>query len=124
MSVESPSNAGSSRALRPEEQDLVKALLTHVPGGADLAGALTGCQVVDLADGGMGSVQFLGPGPRKFGTELVSAEYVDQDGTLVIISLYADIFGNLYEIDSWKVDFSKLLRYPTPADLTVTSNAA
>jgi hypothetical protein len=76
-------------------------------------------RVEDMHDGGMGSVRFL-TGDQAMGAKpLAEAEYVDDDGVLVSIVINADVNGRLREIDFWKVDFSPLKRYPTPADLRI-----
>ena len=51
------------------------------------------------------------------GRELVAANYVDEDGILVSVSLNLDQQGEPFEIDMWKVDFSPLRRFPRPEDL-------
>jgi hypothetical protein len=83
--------------------------------------------VVDLSDGGMGSIRFVdGPDDAagRMGRELVTVGYTDKDEMPVSISLNVDDRGSLFEIDIWKVDFSPLLRYPRPADLRRLSSTA
>lgn len=64
-------------------------------------------QVVELPDGGMGS---LGIGSnyqsRSFGRQVASYEFADDDGIVVSCALNVDKNGDLYELDFWKVDFS------------------
>ncbi|WP_400192293.1 DUF6984 family protein [Hymenobacter sp. B81] len=70
-------------------------------------------EVVDLDDGGMGSFQFVSPKTeRRFGRVLAETQYADADGVPVLASLYLDREGELYELDSWKVDYSPLRRIP------------
>jgi hypothetical protein len=53
--------------------------------------------------------------------ELVTAEYLDQDGIVVRISIVTDEQGELYEVDFWKVYFSPLIRYPAPNQLHIAA---
>jgi hypothetical protein len=109
----------TSRPLRDEERELIRALL---PG--DVANQRSGeefadARVIDMKDGGMGSIRFVQPGPQKFGKTLAEAHYVDSDGVLVTITANVDQSGRLFEIDFWKVDFSPLKHYPKREELAV-----
>lgn len=71
-----------------------------------------------LDDGGMGSLYLLykdSPlnNKRKFGKQASECQFRDVDGVLVIASLYLDEDGNLFELDMWKVDSSKLIKMPS-----------
>jgi len=72
--------------------------------------------VQTMDDGGMGSLLLFPNGfvaeKRLFGKEVSRYQFVDADGVDVIVSLYTDKSGKLFEIDSWKVDFSPLIRIP------------
>lgn len=84
--------------------------------------SFAGCQVEDMNDGGMGGIRFVSSNPqRQLGGTLAEAEYEDADGIKVSITLNADQYGDLYEIDFWKVDFSPLRLYPRPEQLRVTA---
>jgi hypothetical protein len=109
------SGAQESRALRQEEQDLILFLLSKAQG--EKPGLLPAALVTDMQDGGMGSILFLSDDLRRFGRELISAQYRDSDGTLVSIALNLDEQGDLFELDFWKVDFSSLKRYPRPQEV-------
>jgi hypothetical protein len=102
------------RPLRLEERDLVLALLRHLPSFEALSQLLGRALIVDMNDGGMGSIKFLPPGrrDRRFGMEVAKAHYTDEDGVLVSIALNLDNHGELFEMDFWKTDFSPLIRYP------------
>jgi hypothetical protein len=118
MSDESQFTKGEEgRSLRENERLLLVALLSGRELGKPLIQFLDQARVTDLKDGGMGSIRFKVPGPRRFGKTLVEARYVDADGVLVSISLSVDEEGNLFEMDFWKVDFSPLRRYPVASDL-------
>jgi uncharacterized SAM-dependent methyltransferase len=65
----------------------------------------------------MGSIRFLNGADRRRSRSIAEAQYVDDDGVLVSIELNVDEMNELFELDFWKVDFSPLRRYPSPADL-------
>ena len=75
-------------------------------------------QCSDMDDGGMGSIQFVSlnnefcSDNRKFGCAIASCHFTDEDGVWVSVALYADVSGNPFELDVWKVDFSPLVRMP------------
>jgi hypothetical protein len=112
-------SSSTERALRGEEKELIRFLLSDVFEPAELENTLATARVRDMNDGGMGSIRFIGPGLRRFGKQLTEAEYLDRDGVLLSIAVNADRDGNLFEVDFWKVDFSPLKRYPKPSGLTV-----
>jgi hypothetical protein len=75
-----------------------------------------------MNDVGMGSVRFLSPRTeRKFGMQIAEAEYTDQKGVLVSITVNTNEQSELYELDFWKVDFSALIRYPSPDQIPITA---
>jgi hypothetical protein len=121
MSDVSPANKlGPPRPLREDETALVKKLLAGTP-FAGKTRRLSGALVQDMSDGGMGSIQFCRPSPAKrmFAQEISEGSFHDSDGVLVSVTLNADQFGELFELDLWKVDFSPLTRYPDLDDFTV-----
>jgi hypothetical protein len=72
--------------------------------------------VQTMDDGGMGSLLlFLGNSPtddRHFGKEIAEFSFEDTDGVLVSVALNIDNFGNLFELDVWKVNNSPTLAFP------------
>lgn len=114
------------RPLRQEERDVVLTLLKHSPSFALLSSMLDTIAVTDMNDGKMGSIKFLHRDDRDhcLGFELAKATYTDEDGILVSIALNLDQYGELFELDFWKVDFSSLIRYPRIDDLTVVAHAS
>lgn len=72
--------------------------------------------VQDMDDGGMGSIQFGRRADRKFGRDIVQVRYIDLDNTPIFITLIEDSSGDLFELEFWKVDNSRLLKYPPPSD--------
>jgi hypothetical protein len=104
------------RHIRDEESELIVSMLTKV--GRHMNGdALRSAQVIDMKDGGMGSIRFISSEESKYASTLASAEYTDVDNVPVSITINSDQEGKLMELDIWKVDFSPLCRYPTTSDL-------
>ena len=72
--------------------------------------------VESMNDGGMGSLMLFPDGrpagKRMLGGVASELEFKDEDGTDVLVSLNLDKEGKLFEVDSWKVDFSPLIRIP------------
>jgi hypothetical protein len=106
----------NERELRKEEIQVI-AKLVEVGDSRFDPEFLNSARVVDMKDGGMGSIRFASHSGSKYEKTLAEAEYTDSDDVLVSISLNADQHGNLFELDFWKVNFSPLDRYPTSADL-------
>lgn len=114
------------RPLRQDERDVVLAMAKHSPSIALLSRTLHTIAVMDMIDGGMGSIRFLhrDDRDRHFGFELAKATYSDEDGVLVSIALNLDQYGDLFELDFWKVDFSALIRYPRGDQLAVVAHVS
>jgi hypothetical protein len=88
-------------------------MLRGKPEAEPLLARLPTARVQELEDGGMGSLQFVSGTPnRRLGHLLANLWYTDADGVAVLASLYADTDGELFELDSWKVDDSPLQRIP------------
>lgn len=51
---------------------------------------------------------------RKFGRQASEFEFVDDDGVLVIVSLYLDEENKLLEVDVWKTDFNPVINFKIP----------
>jgi hypothetical protein len=102
--------------LREEEIELIRGLLAKHPSGKSLLLRIEMAKVRDLADGQMGSIEFdeNASHARHMSACIAEADYVDSDGVSVSIDLNVDQNGNLFEIDIWKVDFNRLLQYPSP----------
>jgi hypothetical protein len=73
--------------------------------------------VEEYEDGVMGSIGMRNPDISPYAGDLIQANYVDADGTSVVITLTKDTNNQLLDLDFWKVDFSKLITYPTPESL-------
>jgi hypothetical protein len=105
------------RPIRKDEKDLIAYLLTRMP--SKKSDHRIPEDVFDLADGGMGSIQF--NSDDKFGQDLVQVKYKDTDGQIVLITLVEGQSGQLFELDIWKVDFSPLNSFPKPDQLEMLS---
>jgi hypothetical protein len=116
-----PPEAGPPRPLRAEETALVRKLLAGTRLEDELGRPLAEVLVGDMSDGGMGSIRFCATEPQRrlYGSTIGEGSFLDRDGTLVWVALNLDQFGNLFELDMWKVDFSPLLRYPDPRDFKI-----
>lgn len=72
--------------------------------------------VIPLNDGKMGSLELISINlineDRVFGKQISDFQFKDKDNVDVIASLNIDNFGNLFELDMWKTDFSPLLHFP------------
>ena len=73
-----------------------------------------------LKDGGMGSISFDLKESRKRDSQIIGGSFKDSDGVLVDFELTADENNELFELDLWKVDFSRLLKYPQLNEITIT----
>jgi hypothetical protein len=102
------------RPIKPEERALIEHLLGLIQGGARYS--IPG-EVENLGEGGLGGIQLSSKGEPV--QELVEADYVDEDGGKVLITLTANAEGQLFDLDIWKMDFSSLKRYPAPAQVTL-----
>jgi len=102
------------RTLRPEEKTLIEHMLHGIPQESGHRASLSSSLVEDLSDGGMGSIRFesKNPGERRFGEDLCQKKFLDSDGVLILATLSLDNFGQLFELDLWKVDFSPILQFP------------
>ncbi|GAA3318113.1 DUF6984 family protein [Arthrobacter ramosus] len=74
---------------------------------------LRALKVSDMDDGGMGSLRFAsGKRHPRYGRTIAEGWFKDTDGMPVALALYVDREEDLFELDSWKVDFSSRLRLP------------
>jgi hypothetical protein len=101
------------RLLTLPELSLVIYMLRGKPNADPLLVKLMTTEVEDVEDGGMGSLRFVSdkPDPR-LGEKVAEARFLDEDNVAVLVALYLDHEGDLYELDSWKTDYSPLKRIP------------
>lgn len=75
-----------------------------------------GLLVCPMNDGEMGGLYLFPEGKkvegRKFGKQISEFQFTDADGVEVIASLNVDSDGNLFELEIWKTNFGKLIRFP------------
>ena len=122
MSDASPApELGPPRPLRKKEFALVKKLLAGIPYEKEALPRLSQARVQDMQDGEMGSIRFFtsSSGKRVFGKEIAEALFHDADGIPVSVALNLDQFGDLFELDVWKVNFAPLIRYPAVKDVEI-----
>jgi hypothetical protein len=100
------------RIIKDHERILIEHLLRLA--GPDKMFSIP-TMVEDLNDGGMGSIQLSRKG--RHSGELILVQYHDTDEELVLIGLSKNEYGELFDLDFWKVTFNPLIRYPKPEDL-------
>ncbi len=80
--------------------------------------ALGSLDVEVLEDGGMGSHRLsLGKSDSVFGELACEIKFKDRDGIEVLASLLLDQYGNPFEVDIFKGDFSQLECWPSEDEL-------
>jgi uncharacterized lipoprotein YehR (DUF1307 family) len=102
------------RYIKVEE----KTLITYLLEKANLAANQYKInELVDDYEGAkMGSIG-LGKPEAQYDSDIIQVEYKDIDGVDVVITLTKDSENQILDLDFWKVDFSKLIRYPQTKDL-------
>lgn len=74
---------------------------------------LSALRVSDIDDRGMGSLRFVsGKNRPRYGRTIAEGWFKDMDGMPVALALYVDRDDDLFELDSWKVDFTARVRLP------------
>lgn len=109
------------RKLTEPEQRLITTMLADSSGGKAILGQVSSARVVEMSDGGMGSLKFARTDYEecRLGKTVSQAEFLDEDGVAVSVTINLDEDGRLYELDVWKVDFSPLKRWPRTEDIVV-----
>ncbi|MFC5272090.1 DUF6984 family protein [Adhaeribacter terreus] len=102
------------RLLTEAEINLIERLLKDKPEAEKLIPQLRTVMIEELPDGGMGSLRFAGSDApeRKLGKEIAAQVGHDVDKVPITVSLRLDNFGDLYELDFWKVNFSPIQQLP------------
>ncbi|WP_221393835.1 DUF6984 family protein [Dyadobacter sp. NIV53] len=106
------------RPIRQNERDLIEFLLKQI--NLDPKNYPVDELVDEYEDGKMGSIS-LGGDVDAYLEDLIQVEYVDSDETPVVITLTKDDRHHLLDLDFWKIDFSKLIEYPTPDKIILKS---
>ncbi|WP_303311632.1 hypothetical protein [Hymenobacter sp. BT730] len=103
----------NKRALNLPELGLLLFLLRGKAGAEHLLGRLHTVEVAELGGGETGSLRFISNQPnRQLGELIANTHFLDDDGVPVLVSLYLDQEGGLYELDCWKVNDMPLQRIP------------
>lgn len=76
--------------------------------------------VQQMNDGGMGSLRTCSiRADRMLGRIVAEGEFRDADGTPVFVAINEDQYGELFELDVWKADFSPLIRIPEASQIEI-----
>ena len=105
-----------TRKIRQNERDLIVFLLERL--NLNVADYPINEDVFEYEGGKMGSIS-LNNNPDSYAGDLIQVEYIDTDNTPVMITLTHDTEGQLLDLDFWKTDFSKLLKYPIVSEITL-----
>ena len=101
------------RKLNENEKELIALLLSKSNLNFKMLNDLSNIDVIDLDDGGMGSIEFVREGlDREFGTAILNAVTYDIDDRKIMIELSVDSEDYLYQLDAFTEDF-----LPLKADL-------
>ncbi|MEG3876389.1 hypothetical protein QT972_03250 [Microcoleus sp. herbarium7] len=104
------------RLLKSGESALIKALLmTNSQLAEVIVPTLNTALVEDMDDGGMGSLRFkscAADSGRRLGKTVAEAEFLDEDAVPVSVELNLDEHSQLFELDVWKFDYSRVSRWP------------
>ena len=103
-----------TRKIRQNEKDLIAFLLEKL--NLNVIDYPISEDVFEYEGGKMGSIS-LNNNPDSYAGDLVQVEYIDTDKTPVMITLTHDDKGQLLDLDFWKTDFSKLLKYPLVGEI-------
>ena len=103
-----------TRKIRQNEKDLIAFLLEKI--NLNVIDYPISEDVFEYEGGKMGSIS-LNNNPDSYAGDLIQVEYIDTDRTPVMITLTHDDKGQLLDLDFWKTDFSKLLKYPLVGEI-------
>jgi hypothetical protein len=103
-----------TRTITQNEKGLILFLLKKL--NLNVADYHINEDVFEYEGGKMGSIS-LNNNPDAYAGDLIQVEYVDTDSVPVMITLTHDMEGQLLDLDFWKTDFSKLLKYPTVGEI-------
>jgi hypothetical protein len=108
------------RKLKKKERDLIEFMLKNDRVYNNIINGLSKSIIREMDDGKMGSLRFIHDDGliRSFGKEIVSISILDLDMVPVSFAINVDNYGDLFELDVFKGDFSPLKQFPTaPFDL-------
>lgn len=110
------------RNLKTKEYELLKYLLALASN--DMFD-IDNLKVIDMEDGGMGSLYIVSPENREnriMGKSIVEKQFYDEDGTPISVCVNVDTKEQLFELDILRPDFNPVINYPSPD--TVMGNGA
>jgi hypothetical protein len=112
------------RNLKKEEQSLIEFMLKDIPTYKNIIYKLPTSVVQEMDDGGMGSLKFLYSDGRirKFHKEVTSISILDVDEVPINFAINVDEYGDIFELDAFKGDFSPLQQFPVPPYHTMASS--
>ena len=99
------------RKLKEKEEKLIKFLLKEINYDFEV----DSLNAIDMTNG-MGSITLLNKSSKKdrvMSKVISEMTFIDEDNIPISVSLNIDTHGNLYELDIWKVDFTRFIRYPS-----------
>lgn len=99
------------RKIRENERELIIFLLNKFD--LKLESYPINEDVEEYEGGKMGSISIGNPENSPYKDDLIQVKYTDSDSVDVVITLTQDHNNQLLDLDFWKVDFSKLITYPT-----------
>ena len=108
------------RIIRQNEKNLIEFLLNQL--NLNPEEYPVDEYVDEYEDGKMGSIS-LGGDVGAYAGDLIQVEYVDSDEVPVVITLTKDDKNHLLDLDFWKVDFSRLIEYPTTDKIILGSKS-
>lgn len=102
------------RQLKKEEIELIQYMLLGKPEMEYLLNNLSIYFVSEMDDGGMGSLKVESPlkETRKYNGYIADIYLRDVDDIPLVITIYVDTDGDLYELDVWKADSTPLKEFP------------
>jgi hypothetical protein len=103
------------RPIREEEKQIIQFLLAKL--NTNEAEYSISIIVEEYEGSHMGSINLNNPNTELYDSDLIQAEYTDADKIPVVLSLTKDKNNQLLDLDFWKSDFSKLVKYPKPEEL-------
>jgi hypothetical protein len=104
------------RTLTKAEYGLISFLLMGTPYAKQIISGLSNMMVEEMDDGGMGSLRFMNKNmpQRRFGKQISEITLLDEDKVPVSFAIFLDKDGKLFELNVFKADFSRLVKFPTP----------
>lgn len=103
----------TSRPLLPGEILIMRTLLYRAYEPKWKAIDVEALRVTDMNDGGMGSLSFETIKPDlMYGRTLSEGWFKDEDGFPVLVAINLDMEDEIFELDSWKVNFPPRRRLP------------